>query len=412
MLKIFKNNREELERELLALILNKNDVAEFLQIKPKYLHNKQLAKLLEYAIECFERYKVITPIKMFELHEDFDSMLYTEILTEVFYNNKNWQEQLKIIEESIINSYKEDIIEQLNIKLKKNQIDYEQFMNQIKKLDEIQLINTTKELTKSEILDNINEEKMRINLKKFAKLNETLKLVQGDFLVIGATTGAGKSSFLLNLMCDLMKDYQCLYFNMEMSKPTIYKRLISIQSGIPIKYISNPATEYQGNVIKNTIEEIEKSKIIIEHKINDVKNIKAILSKVKNKNKHTILFIDHLGLTKCENKKSLYEQMTEVAKQLRQICLEYDCSIISASQLNRIAYSSEEISLSMLKDSGELENSASKVILMFRDESSDKNDLQVIMNLKIAKNRDGITGIIQMDYDKSKQIFKERTNNV
>ena len=88
----------------------------------------------------------------------------------------------------------------------------------------------------------------------------------------------------------------------------------------------------------------------------------------KNEKKHTIVFIDHLGLTRIESMKSLYEQTTEVAKELRQICLEYDCTIIGASQLNRGAYNSEEITLSMLKDSGELENSASKVILLYKQE--------------------------------------------
>ena len=99
---------------------------------------------------------------------------------------------------------------------------------------------------------------------------------------------------------------------------------------------------------------------------------------------------------------------TEVAKELRQICLEYDCTIIAASQLNRTAYSTEEISLSMLKDSGELENSASKVVLLYKDKDAKKEDLVQNMVLDVAKNRDGYTGTIDVVYDKEKQIFKER----
>ena len=276
----------------------------------------------------------------------------------------------------------------------------------IKKLSDIELIRTTPILSSSEILENINEEKSRIVIKNFLNLNDKLRLVQGDFLIIGATTGAGKSGFLLNLMNSLMDNYQCIYFNMEMSKSTIYKRIVSIRADIPINYVNNP-TEYQKKIINEKIKEIENNKIIVEHKSNDVKSIKNLLIKVKDKNKHTILFIDHLGLTKIDDKKNLYEQTTEVAKELRQISLEYDCTIIGASQLNRGAYNSEEITLSMLKDSGELENSASKVILMYRDRNSNKEDSECIMNIEIAKNRDGITGIIRMNYNKTKQIFKE-----
>ena len=131
--------------------------------------------------------------------------------------------------------------------------------------------------------------------------------------------------------------------------------------------------------------------------------------KHKEKNRHTILFIDHLGLTRADNTKSLYEQATEVAKQLRQMCLEYDCTIVSASQLNRGAYMSERPTLSQLKDSGELENSASKVILLYRDEKDKEGKSEVSdMRIDIVKNRDGVTGYVEMEYDKPKQIFKEK----
>ena len=155
------------------------------------------------------------------------------------------------------------------------------------------------------------------------------------------------------------------------------------------------------------MQEIEKARLIIEHQATDIKQIRSTVAKLKDKNRHTILFIDHLGLCKCDGTKSLYEQATEVAKQLRQMCLEYDCTIISASQLNRSAYGNDEITLSMLKDSGELENSASKVILLYRDKKSNKDDDEPTMNIEIAKNRDGICGTVQMKYDKTKQIFKE-----
>ena len=175
--------------------------------------------------------------------------------------------------------------------------------------------------------------------------------------------------------------------------------------------VLNPQTDYQKNVINQAMQEIENAKLIVEHKANDIKQIKNILVKYKEKNRHTILFIDHLGLTKADNTKSLYEQATEVAKQLRQMCLEYDCTIISASQLNRGAYMSEKPTLSQLKDSGELENSASKVILLYRDEN-DKNNKTVInsMHIDIVKNRDGVTGFVEMEYNKAKQVFREKTS--
>lgn len=407
MLSISIDNREEIEKEYLSLIIHKNEVLDLTVIKHQYLHLEENRKLFKCLMECYKQNGVATPSLIVKSHkDDFNAIYYADLYENVFYYDKAWKEQLKLSEESIIKFYKEDIIEKLNAKLSNKEIRYDDFVKNIKELDKIQLQNNIEELTKEEIKNNIDENKARISFKKFPKLDRTLQLVQGDFLMIGARTGSGKSGFLLNLMNDLMDDYQCIYFNMEMSKSTIYKRILSIESNVPLNYINNPST-YQQQLINNALDKVEKNKIIIEHKASDIKSIKAIVSKFKEKEKHTVLFIDHIGLTKCDEKKSLYEQATEVAKQLRQICLDYDCTVIAASQLNRSAYQSEELNLSMLKDSGEMENSSSKIILLYRDKDSNKDDLEVIMNVDIAKNRDGIEGIIKMNYHKGKQIFKE-----
>ncbi len=408
MIKICRDNRIEIENEFLALLLNKNDLFNIIQVRPNWLCIKENRKLLEYCIECFNECGIIKPDKIYEKHKDFNIEYFTDIYLNVFYYNDAWKEQLKLAEESIVKYYKEDIIKMLNEKLKNDEIKYDEFMAKMKQLDDIQLTENVLSLTKREIFENINVDNSKIIFKDYPKLNNFLQLVQGDFLIIGATTGAGKSGFMLNLMNQLMLDYQCIYFNMEMSKSTIYKRLVSINADIPIKYINEPETDFQKKKIDNSMEILEKANLIVEHKANDIKQIRSVVAKLKDKNRHTILFIDHLGLTKVDGTKSLYEQATEVAKQLRQMCLEYDCTIISASQLNRSAYQSEEPTLSMLKDSGELENSASKVILMYRDKESNKDSEIVGMNIEIVKNRDGFCGNVEMEYDKSKQIFKEK----
>lgn len=408
MLAISRDNREEIENEFMALMINKNELFEITQIRPQYLHNPKNAKIFEYCKECYEEYKVVNPVKIEEKHRDFDVARFTELMIEVFYYDNVWKEQLRVSEESIVKFFKEDIVNVMNNKLARKEISYDLFMQKMKELDDIELVKSSTTIDKEELISNISTEAVEIRLNNYPKLNNYLKLVQGDFVIIGAMTGQGKSGFMLNLMNDLMDRYQCIYFNMEMSKSTIYKRLISIESNVPIDNLLEPVSDYQKMVIDNAVQKIEDSKIIIEHKANDIKQIKNVLMKYKDKNRHTVLFIDHLGLTRADNTKSLYEQATEVAKQLRQMCLEYDCTIISASQLNRGAYASERPTLSQLKDSGELENSASKVILLYRDED-DKTNITPInkMNIEIVKNRDGVTGYVLMNYDKTKQIFKE-----
>ncbi len=408
MLTISRNNRQEIENEYLALLLNKNELFDIAQVRPQYLHDKENAKIFEYAKECYEEFKVVNPVKIAEKHKDINFAKMTDLIINTFYYGEAWEEQLKLSEESIVKFFKEDIINVLNKKLEKKEIEYDLFMRKMKELDDIELIKGSETISVEELDENINIENVVINLLNFPKMNNMLKMVQGDFVIIGAMTGQGKSGFMLNLMNDLMDRYQCIYFNMEMSKSTIYKRLISIKANVLIDDVTHPKTEYQKNIIDGAKKKIENARLIIEHKANDIRQIKNILVKHKDKDRHTILFIDHLGLTRADNTKSLYEQATEVAKQLRQMCLEYDCTIVSASQLNRGAYASEKPSLSQLKDSGELENSASKVILLYRNGENKNNSAISEMNIDIVKNRDGVTGFIEMEYDKAKQIFKEK----
>ena len=407
MLAISRDNREEIENEFLALLLNKNELFDITQMRPNYFSDKRNAKIFEYCKECYDEYKTINPVKIVEKHRDISIEKMSDLLTETFYYENGWKEQLKIAEESIVKYYKEDIINLLNKKLECKEMNYDTFMKRMKELDDIELVKGSTTINVEELSENISTDAVEIRLDKFNKLSNMLKLVQGDFLIIGAMTGQGKSGFMLNLMNDLMGRYQCIYFNMEMSKSTIYKRLISIKANVKIDDILNPQTDYQRKWIESSMQKIEDANLIVEHKANDIKAIKNILMKYKDKNRHTVLFIDHLGLTRADNTKSLYEQATEVAKQLRQMCLEYDCTIISASQLNRGAYQSERPTLSQLKDSGELENSASKVILLYKNGSDDGKSPISQVNIDIVKNRDGVTGYVEMEYDKQKQIFKE-----
>lgn len=409
MYKICDDNREEIENEFIALILHKPEILDLLQITPKMLKFKKNKIILQCAIDCYKKNNYVDLTQMVLMYPKLDIDYFVELFCDTMWYPNTWKEQFDTAQHSILQFYKNDVIDFLNDEFKNKKIDSDSYFKKIKKIDELQLASDTNELTKQEMEQCINEEKARINLNKFEKLNKILKLVQGDFLIIGATTGAGKSGLMLNFMSDLMNTYQCIYFNMEMSKSTIYKRLISINADLKISDIEHPRSEYQRQLANQTMEKIEDAKIIIEHKAINMQEIKNVVARKKDKNKHTIIFIDHIGLIKIDNSKSLYEQATEVAKQLRQLCLDYDCTIICASQLNRGAYGNEKISLSMLKDSGELENSASKVMLLYRSKDSKPEDLDVEMIFDVAKNRDGFTGVIKSIYQKEKQIFIEES---
>lgn len=401
----------ENELLLLTIIAYNPRYVDLLQIKPIFLLDKTNQALLKSFIESYNKNKLITMETCLEFLEkkDQDSCIirYTELFTNELYMQEDVYSKFVYAEEKILETYKNKIIERLSKELTEGKINNETFTNRIKEIEDYRILRESAFLTKEELQQNITTKDKGIVFTNFPKLNKHLCLYQNDLLIVGAGTGTGKTSFLLNLMNDLMNNYQCIYFNIEMSRTALYRRFIAIYGDFPISAIDHP-TEYQQKLIDKALNEIPQHSLIFEHQMNNIKDIRSVIAKNKDYSKHTIVFIDHIGLVRGDNKGSLYEQSTEVAKQLRSMCLEYDCTIVCASQLNRLAMSSEEITVNMLKDSGELENSSRKVILLYPVKDQDKESLEIVMNVDIAKNDSGLTGIIAMDYNKSKQIFKER----
>ena len=247
---ISRSNREEIENEFMALLLNQEKLLDSIQVKPKYLFKKENQILLQQLLTCWEKNHLINFAELVKIDKNFDFDYYFERRDNTFYYNKASEKQLKLSEESIIKFFKEDIIKDLNNRLNQGQMTYDEFILKMKKLDDIKIVNEINALTEDEILNNMDEQKT-IKFHKFKKMSYKLKLAQNDLLVIGSMTGTGKTGFMLNLMSDLMENYQCVYFNMEMSKSSIYKRIVAINSDVPVDNINNPETEYQKQIIKN-----------------------------------------------------------------------------------------------------------------------------------------------------------------
>ena len=107
---------------------------------------------------------------------------------------------------------------------------------------------------------------------------------------------------------------------------------------------------------------------------------------------------------------SLYEKITSIVKELRQISLENDCTIFLVSQLNRQVENQKDKTpkISDLKESGELEQSATTVLLL-HDENHDKNlsKSEIEISVIIGKNRNGRVEITRLNYNKENQQFSD-----
>lgn len=303
----------------------------------------------------------------------------------------------RYVEFQILNAIKE---------FNETKISKEELFNLIHKFESLAIDTQDHHYSSKEIFSLINSQNKGIKFR-FNKLSDVANIQEHDLVIIAARTGIGKSGFCLNLLEDISDRYNCIYFNMEIAEKQLYQRLVSINSKIPMSQMDDIKTEHQKNAIFESCQRISEKKIKVFNQAQTVSNIRRIIIN-ESKLEHTVVFIDHVGLIIPQKNTSIYENITAITKELRQISLNYNCTIILVSQLNRSADDDSVPKLSELKDSGELEQSATTVI-MLHDENYGNNisHSKIELSFFVAKNRNGSLGKTKYLYNKENQRFDE-----
>lgn len=315
-------------------------------------------------------------------------------------------------EGTIIQAHKEDLLKEAYNKLKNGECDINEYTEKVKQINELGIVKQ-ENITEEDLKKCLNSDNKTIKGLGLPRLEACLKMKEHDFMVISASgTGGGKTALALNMLSELSKHYQCVYFNMEMAEEDIKERLVSIQSGVPMETLER-YKRITDKELKNRIDEAMKE--IGEHKRIDIhtgaKSLEAIKATINRMDpeEHIIVFIDHIGMIRGFSRSSLYEKTTEIAKTLRAMALNHNVTMIALSQVSRgqaqqgsKAQYNEAPTLSRLKESGEIENSARQVIFIyFKTEDN--------YFIRIAKNTRGQVDIdIPITFTKNTMTIRER----
>nr|DAI31699.1 MAG TPA: DnaB-like replicative helicase [Bacteriophage sp.] len=390
-------NNDTLEYELLALIVNYPELLEKNILKKEYFIGEDRI-MFEAILTEYKKHKVILAENL-NKYNGMDINYYFRLITDNLWNT-NKEIKFEELQKGIIDKYKRRKFKEIADTYNGN---YEKTIEDLEKLLEINYQENSY-IKSDDVMNSLFNERRQLKLG-YEEFDKDLNLSQNDLLIIGAGSGTGKTAFALNLLLKLNRDYQCVYFNMEMSKDILYKRLIAIRTGISLKALNNVKNLNPNDLEKVSIASGDLENIILINGSINTPIIKKNILNVKS-DKHIVVFLDHIGLIKASGN-SLYEKMTNVAKDLRTICLDCNCTIIGLCQLSRESQKSNEMpKLQSLRDSGEIEQSARKVILLYdteKDSTSDTHDMKMI----IAKNDDGSRIVKDFIFERYTQRFKE-----
>jgi replicative DNA helicase len=229
----------------------------------------------------------------------------------------------------------------------------------------------------------------------------------GDIIVIGARPAVGKSALVTQITTNLAEQGKKIgFYNLEMSDKQMYERFVASQSGLGLTRIRR-AVKFLGDEEKrfktanNTLAGL--SNIVIST------GAKAV-SEIRSESRHMgfdVIVIDYLQLIKSDTfyRGNRVAEVGAISKAIKALAMELNIPIILLSQLNRASEGREtrEPSMSDLRESGDIEQDASVIILLWNMSEEDRSK----KGCKVEKNRQGETGKMELRFDGDKMRFKD-----
>jgi replicative DNA helicase len=225
---------------------------------------------------------------------------------------------------------------------------------------------------------------------------------KGEVMVISAPTSCGKSQLALNIVlrAAVADGKPVGIFSFEMPSEQLTKRMIQTSAAVNLKGFREgfQKKEIIDRVFEAT-DRVGKSPIYTEHFVRNVDELRSKARAMKRKRNIEVLVIDYLQLIPFDPRMKKHDGVAYVSHCIKQLAIELDIPILLLAQVNREGAKRETgLTLYDLKDSGDIENDADIILLMWAAYDGDIDKSKMIdsngssyidLRYKIAKNREG-----------------------
>lgn len=362
--------------------------------------------------QCLRLYDLNQPINVTELKKSLQGSLEDDVINELFMRCMGESiysgTECKSLEKAISDRFKATQLKSLCNSLSFLPKDVNEAIRTLNKATEDMLKGTeTKGKTLSVITDRYkdyygHEHELGIRTGLY-ELDEILNgLGKGDVTVLGARPAVGKSALATQILVDVAdKGKRVGYFNLEMTDQQIFERVISRYSGIGLlrlRKAMNFMTEERQKYDK-AIEKVSNNKNLVIFSGSYTPNEMKMLCKNQG---FDLIVIDYLQLVKADKTYgNRVAEVGDISKSIKALAMDLKVPVIALSQLNRSKSATDEPSISDLRESGDIEQDASNVLLMWNiDECGNTK------GLKVEKNRQGELGKVALKFEGSKMSFE------
>lgn len=244
---------------------------------------------------------------------------------------------------------------------------------------------------------------------------------RGDLIILAARPAMGKTALALNLgmYTALRNPGAVAFFSLEMPADSLMKRLLSAKSQVEgNKLRGGNITDEELNRLNEAGNELGAAKIFIDDSASiKVSQIFSKCRKLMSEHGLSLIVIDYLQLISGSGRNSgdnRQQEVSEISRNLKILAKEMNCPVIALSQLSRSVEqrNDKQPMLSDLRESGAIEQDADIVMFLYREdyykkpgEQEERADVNEVVDLNLAKHRNGSVGHISLVFNKSISAF-------
>lgn len=258
----------------------------------------------------------------------------------------------------------------------------------------------------------------------------------GQLIVVMGDTGGGKSTvggvIASNIagQSDPDDPKVALTFSAEMAAAEHAERFVASKTGIPYFDLSSgQISERQFGEVREAMLRCQRLPWLIDDQPGlTMAQMMARARRLALNGKLACITIDHIGLYRAPHARGEFERVTTLIMDAKIMAMELDVPVIALCQLNRAVRNRDDQrpTLGDARQSGEIENSANKIIGVYREqaklerEKPDPADAEAMiewdgkyrkarnkMELHILKHREGPTGMVEVYCDIERAIIQD-----
>jgi replicative DNA helicase len=242
----------------------------------------------------------------------------------------------------------------------------------------------------------------------------TSGLQRGDLIIIAARPSMGKSTLVLNMAQNIAieQELPVAIFSLEMPTQQVLLRMLAAEAQINFGHLrTGRLTDEDWPGLTQAASSLMSVPIFInETRGVTVQTLRAEGRRLKGEhNNLAVIIVDYLQLLSSAGRYSgRVEEISDISRTLKTLAWELDTPIIACSQLSREVEKRPDKRplLSDLRESGAIEQDADLVAFLYREDYYDEAaDDQGTADLIIKKQRNGPTGTVRLEFNKTQMRF-------